>query len=291
MLQRFKATRTKKQAKISILLNAPGCVLVVSLCSFCGLIVYANYATCDPLIAKQITNPNQYISHYIFSKFHSVPGMIGIFLGAVFCSSLSSLSSCLNSLAAIIWKDFLQIFSYFRQCSDSHSLTINKIIVLISGFIILILTYFFSLLTSNLVQTANKFNGVINGPIVGLFLLSTLFTCVNVHGASLGFIFGLGMNLWLTVGSLVLNPVYPRLDLSVRSCFNQSSMANLTSPEISYTHLESNLVGFDRFYALGYNYYTTFGAINTMIAGLLISIATGGLKNKVEKHLVVCDLF
>lgn len=289
MLQRFKATKTKKQAKLAIALNSPGCILVVGLCAACGLVVYSYFAQCDPIQTGEINNPNQYISLYILEKFHDVPGMCGIFLGAIFCSSLSSLSSTLNSLAAILWQDFFKRFAYFRSFTDSQGLTANKLIVLVSGVVIAGLTFLMSLVGSNLVQISNTFNGTFNGPIVGLFILSCMFSCVTKAGAITGFLFGLIMSFWVNLGAILVEPKYPRLDVSIEACINETKYFNTsTSPIFSYRPEE--LTGFDRFYALSFNWYTTYGMLNTILAGLLISLVSGGIYNKVDKELLVCDL-
>jgi Na+/proline symporter len=101
--KRFKAARTHRQARIALLLNIPIVIIFMSLCSLIGLVVYANYHDCDPLEMGYIKTPNQYSSHFVLNNMNMIPGAIGFFLGALFCSSLSSLASCLNSLALIIW--------------------------------------------------------------------------------------------------------------------------------------------------------------------------------------------
>jgi Na+/proline symporter len=94
MLQRFKAAKTKRKAQIALLLNTPGCILMITLCVLCGMVVYAKFQSCDPLYTKKITNTNQYLSYFVYESFDLLPGFMGFFLGGLFCSALSSLSSC-----------------------------------------------------------------------------------------------------------------------------------------------------------------------------------------------------
>lgn len=215
-------------------------------------------------------------------------------MGAVFCSALSSLSSYLNSLVAIIWKDVLLQFAYFRSFSDSKSLTTNKLIALLCGLVITALTYVVAASGNNLVQLSASLNSIFNGPLVGLFLMSILFSCSNKYGALVGFSVGLLATGWLSIGAFVVNPIYPKLNVSVESCFNESIYFNtsVTSYIISFESEETynTLNGFSRFYAISYMYYSTFGCLNTLFFGLLTSIACGGLRNKVDKSLLVIDL-
>jgi sodium-coupled monocarboxylate transporter 8/12 len=287
-LQRFQAAKTKRQAKLSVLLNVPGTFLFISLCCFSGLIIYAKYQNCDPLYKKNITNANQYLSYYVLENFYTIPGMIGIYLGGVFCSSLSSLSSYLNSQAAIIFQDFFLLFNYFRSLNDKARLQVNKLIVLVCGCVVAALTYVISSSGNNLIQLSSAFNGTFNAPIVGLFLLSLFFSVVNKHGALGGFVIGLCVNCWINVGSLLERPVYPPLDVSIFGCPNNDSMLNSTTINFNYMKVEP--VGFNKFYALANSFYTAFGAIVTVVAGLLISVFTGGLHNRVDESLLIFDL-
>ena len=43
----------------SLLLNAPGMFIIITLCSFTGLVMYAYYVDCDPLAAGIVDDPNQ----------------------------------------------------------------------------------------------------------------------------------------------------------------------------------------------------------------------------------------
>jgi sodium-coupled monocarboxylate transporter 8/12 len=183
------------------------------------------------------------------------------------------------------------MFQVFRNFDDKKGLMVNKIIVLLSGVIILILTYVVAASGDNLVQLSGSLNGTFNGPITGLFVLSLFFSCANKHGAIYGFAIGWASNAWLAVGALITSPVYPKLDVSVESCRNDTFVLsqNLTSSLISFNG-ESNLSGFNTFYAMGYNWYTSFGALVTILFGVVISIATGGLRNQVDKSFIIYDL-
>jgi hypothetical protein len=55
----------------------------------------------------RVENANQYSSYFVLNNMHMIPGAIGFFLGALFCSSLSSLASCLNSLTLVIWVSYI----------------------------------------------------------------------------------------------------------------------------------------------------------------------------------------
>ena len=267
-------------------------LIYLSLCCLIGLVIYANYHSCDPLLAGQISNSNQYSSYFVLHNLHMIPGVVGLFLGALFCSSLSSLASCLNSLTVIIWQDFLKFFKVFHSLSDKKSLTLSKMIVIVCGLIGTLLSYLISISGNNLVQLNNSLNGTFNAPLIGLFILSMFFSCTNKYGAIAGTLTGLLANLWLSIGAFIVDPKYPKLVISVSQCSNDLfisknfSMVNTKFDGSDPTELE----GFTKFYALSYMWYTAFGTLITIISGLLVSICTGGLRNRVESKLMVYDL-
>lgn len=43
---------------------------------------------------------------YVLGRFDAYPGLAGLFVSAVYAGSLSTLSSGLNAVAAVIWDDF-----------------------------------------------------------------------------------------------------------------------------------------------------------------------------------------
>ena len=89
MVQRFSSAKTIRQAQTALLLNIPGVFLLISLCCFTGLVVFANYADCDPITYSNITgvtNPNQIVPFFVIDKLSVIPGSAGLFLGSIFCA-------------------------------------------------------------------------------------------------------------------------------------------------------------------------------------------------------------
>jgi sodium-coupled monocarboxylate transporter 8/12 len=182
MVQRFSSAKTIRQAQTALLLNIPGVFLLISLCCFTGLVVFANYADCDPITYSNITgvtNPNQIVPFFVIDKLSVIPGSAGLFLGSIFCASLSSVSSALNSLSAIIWSDFLKRFSYFNGMNDSQSTLATKVIVIICGVICTADAFLISKLGSNLSQISSTLNGALrsdkNFKIIKFFKTTLFF--------------------------------------------------------------------------------------------------------------------
>lgn len=294
MIQRFQASRTKRIAQRALILNMPLMFLIVSLCCLVGLIIYATYFGCDPLTNPydRIMNPNQLVGYYVLNNLNVLPGITGLFLGSIFCGSLSSVSSYLNSQAAIIWEDFLKLFSYFKSFDDTKSLRANKIIVFVCGLLSTGLAFLISTLGGNLVQISTGLNGAFNAPIIGLFLLGLFVSITTPIGAITGTVCGFLFGLWITIGAYVSKPYYPKLNVSTAMCSNETvrTAFNLLLNETSIKS-NSELTGFNKIYSLSYMLYTPFGVLVTVVVGVLVSLLTNGLKLKIkDKSFLYADL-
>ena len=62
---------------------------------------------------------------YFVMEVLSYPGLPGIFISSLFSASLSTLSSSINSMAAVTWEDILKV--HFDKCTPRQQATANKI--------------------------------------------------------------------------------------------------------------------------------------------------------------------
>lgn len=286
-LQRFQATKTKKLAQKALLLNVPGVFIMLSLCCFVGLVLYANFANCDPLKSKQITNPNQLVGFFVANNLKNIPGSAGFFLAAVFCGSLSSVSSSLNSLSSIIWEDYFKSFKYFKNLDETKSLTTTKIIVIFCGVLSCLFSFIIAEFGTNLQQISTSLNGAMISPILGLFVLGCLFKNTNSWGALSGSFFGFFFGIWISFGAFITKPFYPKLNVTTEFC----SFSNNSFIFLNETVQSQNLNGFNKIYSISYMLYTPLGTFITVLIGLIISLITGGPKHDVDDSLLLFNLF
>ena len=71
------------------------------LVSWLGMVMYSVYADCDPITAGQVKRKDQMLPFHVLHVAGDIPGLPGLFMAGVFSGSLSTISSGLNSLAAI----------------------------------------------------------------------------------------------------------------------------------------------------------------------------------------------
>ncbi len=153
------STRGAKQA---LFINAVGSGILILLSSLIGVIIYAYYADCDPYTAKKIQEIDQILPYFVMEVLIDKKGLPGVFLACVFSDSLSTISSGLNSLAAVIIEDYYKGLMG-RELTDERQGFIAKILSVVLGVFVMLLTYVISHLGSILNVTLSIF-GVLEGP-------------------------------------------------------------------------------------------------------------------------------
>lgn len=106
-----------------------------------------------------------------------ITGMPGVFISCVFSASLSTVSATMNSLAGIIYLDYIKPLTFYRH-TERRANVIMKIIVMLFGleciFGAFVVTKFGSLL-----QLVITVGGTINGAKFGVFTLGMLYPWAN----------------------------------------------------------------------------------------------------------------
>lgn len=298
MVQRFAAARSLKEAKIALLLNAPGMFIIITLCSLTGLVLYARYADCDPLASKVVSNPNQLLPYFVVDVLGHLQGMSGLFVASLFSGALSSVSSMMNSLSAVTWEDFLKMrFSHF---SDRRAVIVTKVLVLLYGCLGVGLAFLVKELGGTVLQASLTLNGAAGAPLVGLFILGACFTSSNWLGGLIGAASGLTFSLWLSVGAYVSKPLNFKLPTSTLACnvtanatfdvtataatLVLSSTAQSTSGSTYSPSDPNQLSGLENMYGLSYLWFSTLGTLTTVIVGLLVSLITGRTRDEDVPH-------
>lgn len=290
MIQRFMASKSKRKAQHAILLNIPGIFFLMSLCAFVGLVMFANFSTCDPLsipTVSHVTNPNQLVSYFIKAKLGMIPGMIGLFLAAILSAGLSTISSLLNSQTMIIWNSIFKRFHYFRLLNDNQSLNINKFLIIIIGTLCTLFSFVISRIGNNIFQVSLGLLGAFGTPIISLFALSYFFKRTNSVGAFVGTVCGFIFVLWISIGSYLVKPIYPKLETSLIGCnftnltneyLNQRKALNFTLLNDSGESI--NVFGFNKIYTISFAAVPLLGFFITIITGLFASLLSANESNK-----------
>ncbi|KAF5303903.1 hypothetical protein FQA39_LY01688 [Lamprigera yunnana] len=186
-----------------------------------GNIIYTRYRNCDPLTAKEITNPDEIVPYFIRDIAGHIPGFPGIFIGGLFSAALSTLAGHLNTIAATVYEDMI---SNFVQ-EDISTVKINlilKCIVIVTGLCSTGLIYAYEYVEGAFTVMV-IIQGTVNGPLVALFICGMFFPEINAKGALIGSIVGLIFSTWLAIGNFIYRSrgliVYRPKPVSVEQCF------------------------------------------------------------------------
>lgn len=151
--------------------------MLIFLCCYNVLLVYATYYGCDPLQTGLAKAKDQILPLLVMDILRDLPGLRGLFIAGVFSAALSSLSTGLNSMAAVILEDFFKSFIK-RKLSERKTAIIMRGTVFVAGVLCTSMVYVVQHLGSVL-QLAMSVPTACIAPILGVFLLGMFAPWIN----------------------------------------------------------------------------------------------------------------
>ena len=120
-------------------------------------------------------------------------GLIGLLVVAILAAAMSSLSSAINSLAAVSLEDYFKLKG--KQAKPEDYLRSAKFAGLIWGVVILLLSLNAGDIAPTVIEAVNKVGSVFFGPVLAVFLLGILTKNVGAKHVNLGLLCGVSTNL------------------------------------------------------------------------------------------------
>lgn len=142
-----------------------------------GLTIYARYQSCDLITSQKNLKPDQLVPYFILDVGNNFPGIAGLFVAGILSAALSSISSYLNAIGGVIYKDLLCKF-FKKKFSDTTAKNILKILIILEGILSIGISFWFKN-SKNLYEVAVRSLAVLSGPLLGTFLLGILFPRAN----------------------------------------------------------------------------------------------------------------
>ncbi|XP_060038308.1 sodium/iodide cotransporter [Erinaceus europaeus] len=290
-VQRYVACRSERQAKLALLVNQLGLLLIVSSAACCGIAMFALYVDCDPLLAGRISAPDQYMPLLVLDIFEDFPGVPGLFLACAYSGTLSTASTSINAMAAVTVEDLIR--PRLPRLAPRKLVLVAKGLSLIYGSACLTVAALSSLLGGGVLQGSFTVMGVISGPLLGAFILGMFLPACNTPGVLSGLAAGLVLSLWVSVGASLYPPSAQSMGVlpaSITGCLVPSANASKHQGELLLrTNVTSGPDGTpegppgrpalaDTLYAVSYLYYAALGTVSTVLAGALVSCFTGPTK-------------
>nr|CAB3266302.1 sodium-dependent multivitamin transporter-like [Phallusia mammillata] len=277
--QRFLCCRSKKQAKLSIYLNFPLLQIVMIVGCSLGLLIFVQFRCKNPLAFG--ARPDQLLLYYVMFILKNYPGLPGLFIGCLFCASLSTVSSCFNSLATVTIQDLIRPNI---NMSDRSATKLAKLVIVIYALLSLGMTAIASQMDS-ILKAALSILGIIGGPVLSLFLLGIFVRRVNSTGALVGFCVSLLTISWLGFGSIAfrmnnsnhqVHSVHLDTSCNVTSGTEEFLSTTTTAYNITSTSVISTIMysGMSDIYKISYMWYSVISVLISSIFAIAVSLCT-----------------
>uniref|UniRef100_A0A1B0CSQ5 Sodium/solute symporter n=2 Tax=Lutzomyia longipalpis TaxID=7200 RepID=A0A1B0CSQ5_LUTLO len=264
-IQRYISLPKIEDAKICLITMSVGYVPFNVLFLITGLALYASYEMCDPLKVGTIRKIDQILPHFIVERGRNIPGLAGIFAAGIFSASLSSMSSCLNTLSGCIYEDFLS--TTFGHLSEKNKSLLLKGIVLCVGVVQLGLVFVVDTLGAAVFQLTVSVLSISGGISVGIFTAGMVLPKMNAHGAFSGGLAALLVVGGISVGAQMRLKEQP-LPLRSDGCSNITNIATTTP----FSEAEDDVAWIFR---INYMFYAFVGFILVLAIGYPVSVLTG----------------
>lgn len=134
-----------------------------------GMVVISKYRYCDPLKTKRIMTADQLFPLFVMDTMGSIPGIPGIFVAGIFSASLSTVSSGINSLTAVVYEDVIKPYVW-KNLAEHQTMKLLKIMSIFAG-ILCIGAAMVSGFMGNIVQATMVTFGLLGAPMFGIFIL------------------------------------------------------------------------------------------------------------------------
>uniref|UniRef100_A0A0N5BNV3 Sodium-coupled monocarboxylate transporter 1 n=1 Tax=Strongyloides papillosus TaxID=174720 RepID=A0A0N5BNV3_STREA len=202
-LQRYTSMPSLKNSITVINLTIPAFIIIGAMCCFIGALMVSYFEGCDPMALGQVKNYDQISILMAGRVLEFIPGLPGLFLSTLFSSTLSTISSGMNSMTAVIWEDFLKKGRTVEGCkkTDRKNTFLMKIMSVFIGIIATLLAFICDYM-GGVFNAAITTLSVAASPLVGVFFLGIFFPSANKRGAYAGLFSGI---IFLTLCSLSYN--------------------------------------------------------------------------------------
>jgi len=188
VIQRYMSTKDEKATSRSIWLNGFLSVPVTLLFFLIGTGLFAYYK--DHAAAMMVANPNidSVFPQFIVTEMPA--GFAGLLIAAIFAAAMSTLSSNINSSAAVITSDFYKTLS--RRSTFTTQMQVARWSGIICGLLGLGMALI--LATWNIASLWDQFNtflGLLTSGLGAIFILGIFFPRVGAGAALSGVVAGL----------------------------------------------------------------------------------------------------
>lgn len=277
-VQRYLCVQTKQMAINALWINLVGLFVLMISCAFGGMVVYAKYFDCDPISQGTVEKGDQLFPLFVMDTLGLWRGLPGLFVSGIFSGALSTVSSGMNSLAAIVLEDFVK--AKYPNISEKRSTITSKVLSVFFGVLTFALVFVAEQL-GNVLNAALSIFGMVGGPLLGVFTVGMFFPWANSLGAFVGLLTSLAFMFWIGIGNQVAKAygqiVIPLKPVSVAGCtaLNATITEAVTTISSALTTPAPDYGEPLGIYRLSYMWYSATGCFTVIIVAMIITMFTG----------------
>ncbi|MCE5180076.1 MAG: sodium:solute symporter [Porphyromonadaceae bacterium] len=213
-VQRYHTAKSDREARNSLWLGGMLYVPISLLFFFIGSMLFSYYKTQPELLSDLLQksavildkNPvnltisdvfDQALPHFMS---HGLPpGIAGLIVSAIMAAAMSTLSTCLNSSATILFEDVYKRF-FHRNVNDKEALYVLRGATLLVGVIGTVVAIMM-IGVQSILSVWWQLTGIFAGAMLGLFLLGFIVKKADKSAAITSVIIGLLVIVWITFSS------------------------------------------------------------------------------------------
>uniref|UniRef100_A0A1A9VL99 Sodium-coupled monocarboxylate transporter 1 n=1 Tax=Glossina austeni TaxID=7395 RepID=A0A1A9VL99_GLOAU len=277
MIQRYLSLPSLSSARWALAIFCLGVLILMALCAYNGLLIYATYKGCDPLTTKLAKAKDQLLPLFVMNTLGEYPGLTGLFIAGVFSAALSSLSTCLNSMSAVVLEDFVKPFVSTPLSAKAINWIMRSVVVGV-GALCVSLVYVVEHM-GTVLQLTMSLEAITNGPLFGIFTIGLLMPWINGNSALTGGIFGVMAMSWISLNAqwaIASGAIkYETKPLTVEHCNYEYDEALLLGSTHNFTNSPAGKEDIFPLYRVSYMWYTALGALITILMSVVCGCVFG----------------
>lgn len=291
-VQRFVALPTYAKARKAAIFFVLGMAVVKLLTGAIGMLIYAKYKDCDPLMANYIDNDRKLVPYYVMDVASKFPGLTGLFVSGIVSAALSTMSAQINTVSGTIYEDFI-VKMMGITVTDLKASIIMKCIAVISGLICVILVFVVEKL-NGILQMSISLGSVTSGALLSVFTLGVCFPWANSRGAMCGMLTSLAVMTWIVAGAqfaIYNNELkFVEKDVLISGCPANTTFRNHTDFS-GLSRLNEDVYASPNvwtIFTVSYMHYSTIGTLVGIAVGLAVSLLFPTDENVDPRLLTPC---
>jgi solute:Na+ symporter, SSS family len=193
LMQRVLAAKDERGARRTVLMGSILGLPSNAIFFFVGTALFAFYLAHPARVSPELAN-DAIVGHFIA---HELPrGLSGLIIAGIFAAAMSTVSSSLNAVAAIVSGDFLRVLS--PRWTEARGVAAGRWVTLAAGAAATgMALWVASLETQSLWDRSIRLLALFGGALPGVFALGMLTRRANSRGVIAGAVASIGVTLWV----------------------------------------------------------------------------------------------